>query len=107
MCKEIWETFSKPLGLEWEVCKDCLACDLMPENVLAWEIYARCGTQVIVSGGLAGQVLGINVLAVYRVMESFQVPTEEEISLLDKILSLHSTYFPMKEGSDGTRRPKQ
>jgi hypothetical protein len=68
---------------------------LEPGNHTAWDVYERCWNQVIVAG--MGQVIGIHIEAVYRVMESLDVPKSRHIEIIDKINLIHTVIFPGKK----------
>lgn len=84
---------------KFQRCADCPAVELMPGNIVAWEVYARCWNQVIVAG--LGTVLGINISAIYQVMASMDVPKEQHTDVLDKVNLVHSITFPIKKEDDG------
>jgi hypothetical protein len=90
----------RPLGLAWNGFGHCGACprvDLFPENVLAWELYTRCWNQIITVG--MGEVIGLNILAVYRLMESAGVHKDDELRMLDKLLAMHDVSFKLKDNA--------
>jgi hypothetical protein len=105
VCQDIWQQCCEQIGeqLPFKRCSDCPATELLPGNVIAWEVYARCWNQVIVAG--TGQVLGLNISAVYRVMESMDVPKDRHMEVLDKVNLVHSIIFPIKKEDDSGHDP--
>jgi hypothetical protein len=101
--------------LKWHPCSDCKSVTLLPENFLAWEIFKRCWTQVITIG--MGEVIGVNILAVDRLMDIMDVEHADKADVLDKVLAAHVVHmeeirkkFPKKgqpENARQQRKPKQ
>jgi len=84
--------------MEFQKCSDCPATELLPGNLDTWLVYARCWNQVIVAG--LGTVIGLRLDAVYRIMESLEIPRHLQLDIVDKVSLLHSTTFPIEEKKD-------
>jgi hypothetical protein len=68
---------------------------LEPGNHAAWDVYQRVWNQVIVAG--MGTVIGVQLDAIYRVMETLEVPKERHMDVIDKVNLIHSIIFPVKK----------
>ena len=73
----------------------CPAVLLEPGNHAAWDVYQRVWNQVIVAG--MGTVIGVQLDAIYRVMETLEVPKERHMDVIDKVNLIHSIIFPVKK----------
>lgn len=52
-----------------------------------------------------GEVVGLNVLAVYRIMQSLKIKEDDELAILDKVILLHDRLNKKKEeGTTDARR---
>jgi hypothetical protein len=101
VCQDVWAQCCTEIHEEipFQRCADCPNMELLPGNFTVWEVYARCWNQVIVAG--MGTVLGINLSAVYLVMDSLDVPKDRHTEILDKLNLIHGIIFPMKKEDDG------
>jgi hypothetical protein len=86
----------------FERCKDCPAVVLDPGNIPAWETYQRCWNQVVtIGGGLTGQhIIGLQLAAVFRVMEALEIPPRLHTDTIDKVNLIHGLIFPIENKED-------
>jgi len=68
---------------------------LEPGNHTAWDVYQRVWNQVIVAG--LGTVIGVQLEAVYRVMETLEIPKERHMDTIDKVSLMHAIIFAVKK----------
>lgn len=105
-CREIHEQFVRD-GLfkpaPFQQCSvdrgapsDCPATELLAENLPAWEVYTRVWNQVV-SIGMDGLIIGIHLPSVYLVMHSLGVKGDDELSVLDKVITCHDMMHPIKK----------
>jgi hypothetical protein len=112
-CQEIYEQFNPddPELKRWIPCdqrpgETCPRVDLDPANFLAWDIFSRTLNQVIVAG-MAGEILGVNILAVGFVMDLYEIEQAERRDLFDKVLAAHSVHIQDLHKRNEDRRQRQ
>jgi len=88
-------------------CDGCLP-PLNPENEDAIRVYSLTRDQLIFAG-MSGTPVGINQLAVWRVIDELDIPASDRVSVFEKVLVLVQQdikRMQMKmEGSKTSARP--
>lgn len=80
---EICEHFKDKRGTPTP-CNDCIP-ELLPENILPWKIYSICAGQLVSIGDTP---IDIDLRALERVFELYDIPHENKQMLLERILGL-------------------
>jgi len=106
VCHEIFDQFVAdgdiPHGSVFKQCDNCPAVELQKDNFAAWDVYTRCWNQVICAG--MGDIIGVNLLAVYRVMQSLKIREDDELQVVDKVILLHDKIHGKKKDSNVAQR---
>jgi hypothetical protein len=50
--------------------------------------------------GMNSTVIGLQLDAVYRLMETLEVPKDRHVEIIDKVNLIHSTLFPAKKDGE-------
>jgi hypothetical protein len=97
ICQDIWKQVCRDLAESHPFgrCDGCPAVVLEPGNHTAWDVYQRVWNQVIVAG--LGTVIGVQLEAVYRVMETLEIPKERHMDTIDKVSLMHAIIFAVKK----------
>jgi len=92
-CDQCRATYAERTPPEEPPCDTCWV-ELMPENREAADVYMICRNQIITAG--MGQILDINLLTVFKIMDEYPGGIEDRWKCLNKVRSTFH-YFLKKE----------
>ena len=97
VCQRIWKQVCRDVNEPhpFAPCEQCPAVALTPGNYIVWTIYERVWNQFLVVG--MGTVIGVQIDAIYRVMDSLDVPKDEHLDIIDRINLIHPIMFPQEK----------